>query len=250
LSILAPAGLLGLRASFAPDARAEWLWTELSTYALTYGYLLAYGVVVLAFLGYCVGRRHDELELSCTTDSLTGLPNRRLFVQRVQEEARRAVRYQVPVSLLLIDLDDFKHINDTHGHAVGDAVLRAVGECLRVTCRDTELAVRCGGDEFAVLAPETCAEDAFELARRVHAQLEKACAEPLGDAGLLSVSVSIGIADMRRAAHTTREALFEAADRALYVAKAAGKNRIVLAPMRGTPRRLQPSKRSRAASAG
>ncbi len=245
LSVLAPAGLFGLRASFAPDFGAAWLSTELSTHALTYGYLLAYGVIVLAFLGYCLGRRHDELELSCTTDPLTGLPNRRLFVQRVHEEARRAVRYRVPVSLLLLDLDDFKRVNDTRGHAAGDNVLRCVAECLRTTCRDTELAVRCGGDEFAVLAPETRAEDAYELARRIHVQLEKSCAEQLGDLSELPVSVSIGIADMQRAAEPTREALFEAADRALYVAKAAGKNRIVMAPVRGARRHLLPSKRSR-----
>jgi diguanylate cyclase (GGDEF)-like protein len=151
---------------------------------------------------------------------------------------------------LLVDLDDFKHVNDTHGHAAGDAVLRCVSACLRTTCRDTELAVRCGGDEFAVLAPETRAEDAFELARRIHAQLEKACREQLGELGIAPVSVSIGIADMARAAQPTREALFEAADRALYVAKAAGKNRIVLAPARSSTarRRLLPSNRPRASA--
>ena len=249
LSVLAPAGLLGLRASFATDASGTWLGTELAVYALTYGYVLAYGMLVLAFLGYCLGRRQDELEVTCTTDSLTGLPNRRLFVQRVQEEVRRAIRYRVPVSLLLVDLDNFKRINDTHGHAAGDAVLRCVGASLRATCRDTELAVRCGGDEFAVLAPETRAGDAFELARRIQAQLEDSCRQQLGDlGGGIVVSVSIGIADMERAAQSTREALFEAADRALYVAKAAGRNRTVLAPVRGTRRRLVPANGPRASA--
>jgi diguanylate cyclase (GGDEF)-like protein len=242
LGVLGPAGLAGMQASFGvgPFAGA-WSSTELATEVLTYGYVLAYSMIVLGVLGWHVGRRQDELEITSTTDPLTGLPNRRVFVRRAHEEAKRAARYNAPTSLLLIDLDELKTINDTHGHARGDAVLRAIGECLRTTCRETELAARCGGDEFAVLVPETRAESAIELAKRIQSQFSELWRargeEPA------QVSVSIGVADVERSAGASREALLEAADRALYVAKASGKNRVVLAPAQRRRRERIPSTR-------
>src|SRR4029078_8568358 len=108
----------------------------------------------------------DQLELSSATDPLTDLPNRRYFSSRLRQELFRASRYGVPVTLLLLDLDGLKQINDHYGHSAGDRALCAVADCLKRTCRATDVPVRCGGDEFAVLVPETFAEDALDLAKR------------------------------------------------------------------------------------
>jgi diguanylate cyclase (GGDEF)-like protein len=108
-----------------------------------------------------------NLNMMATTDELTGLSNRRVFESRLFEELKRAMRYKQPMALLLIDLDEFKLLNDTYGHKAGDMVLKAFGKLLRKECRISDFPARYGGDEFAVILPNTTKEDAVSLAKRL-----------------------------------------------------------------------------------
>jgi diguanylate cyclase (GGDEF)-like protein len=158
-----------------------------------------------------------------TTDSLTGLANRRSFDEELALEWRRCERIDGSLALILVDIDDFKQINDTHGHQVGDAVLRKVGEVLGGRVRQLDFAARYGGEEFAVLLPETEADGARKLAQRLRKDVAGARV-PLADGGDLGVTASFGLAaksEFKRA-----EEMIAAADQALYDAKRRGKNRV------------------------
>ena len=158
------------------------------------------------------------------TDALTGLANRRSFDDELALEWRRAERVGDSLALLLIDLDDFKSINDGHGHQAGDAVLRRVGAILDSGARQVDLAARYGGEEFALLAPETDLVGATKLAERLRVDLEAAAVE-LPNGSKVGVTASFGVAvkgGLERA-----EQLVASADEALYEAKRNGKNRVV-----------------------
>ena len=166
-----------------------------------------------------------ELEASATTDGLTQLANRRHLDRRLAEEVERAHRYDAPLSVLLFDVDHFKRVNDEHGHAAGDAVLRALGQHLRDSVRIMDLTARYGGEELVVLAPSTPADSARVLAERLRVGIA-ALAIETGDA-TLSVTVSIGVATLTPAQGGA--ALLAAADAALYEAKKSGRDRVVSA---------------------
>lgn len=158
------------------------------------------------------------------TDTLTGLCNRREFERRLREEVERSRRYGRPLSLLLLDVDHFKVINDTHGHLVGDEVLRAAAGRIRQVLRPIDQAARYGGEEFAMILPETEGAGACALAERIRAAI---AAQPFATGGAPSVdlTVSIGIATCPE--HADRDqALLAAADQALYAAKQTGRNRV------------------------
>ena len=160
------------------------------------------------------------------TDGLTGLANRRSFDDELALEWRRAERIDDSLALVLIDLDNFKSINDKRGHQGGDAVLRRVGTILDSGARQVDLAARYGGEEFAVLAPGTDLVGATKLADRLRADLEAATIE-LPDGGRVTVTASFGVAVKDELDRP--EQLVAAADEALYEAKRAGKNRVVAA---------------------
>lgn len=169
---------------------------------------------------------NEELELLANTDGLTGLTNRRRFMEVTGREVERADRYQRPVSLLLLDLDHFKRVNDTHGHAAGDDVLRGTADALRSVCRDLDVAGRLGGEELAVVLPETDAAGAMTLAERLRRQIGDAEYEA-PDGAPFQVTASIGVATVGPRARTA-EALLQRADEALYEAKDQGRNRVVV----------------------
>ena len=187
---------------------------------------IAVGAGLLALtIGRALGVRIDHLEAGCRLDALTGLENVAGFDACLHRELARCDRHGGKLSLLLIDVDRFKDINDRRGHAFGDRVLRVVAESLRSSCRRSDHAARIGGDEFALIAPEAGLEEARALAERVTAVLAARVRE---EAGVdTEVSLSIGIAE--RVMHG-RSDLRETADRALYDAKAAGRARISVAP--------------------
>lgn len=176
--------------------------------------------------------RNEELErlnlrlarLS-VTDELTGLPNHRSFRDALSREIKRALRDESPLALVLFDIDDFKALNDTHGHAVGDAILARVAAVMRDELREIDLLARYGGEEFALLAPGTNLPGAVAIAEKVRMAVSQATFSVLSLEGprTLQVSVSAGVAlfdgDERR--------LFNDADRALYGAKNAGKDCVV-----------------------
>lgn len=216
----APTGLLIVRELYAPRP----LTTELSSERLTYLYVLITTAIVLAFLGFVVGRQADRLATLSETDALTGLPNRRALRRHLAEEFRRSKRYRTPISLLLVDIDGLKPLNDTYGHAAGDQLIRTVADAIADELRESDFGARWGGDEFAVLAPNTSAPAAHASAERLVARVATQ-----RDPHLRSQhTVSIGVAtyDPREGRYADLDALVRAADDALYRAKAGGRNRV------------------------
>jgi two-component system cell cycle response regulator len=172
-------------------------------------------------------RLYEQAEKLATTDGLTGLTNRRAFNELLEQRLKEAARYERPLSLLLLDIDHFKKVNDTHGHPAGDAVLKGVAKLAQKAARDTDVAARYGGEELALILPETDARGALVIAERLRKLIE--AATHASEHGPLKVTVSIGVATTSKQAKAPAElpsALIEAADRALYRAKHAGRNRV------------------------
>jgi len=166
-------------------------------------------------------RLHGMVERQALVDGLTGLANRRAASDALHAEAARAARLETPLSVVLADIDAFKDVNDAHGHAVGDEVLRAFADVLRETLRESDLAGRWGGEEFLLLLPGADAEGAAQLADRVRLGLAQ---RSIPSVPGLHVSASFGVAE--HAGETNTEQLVAAADSALYRAKRAGKDRV------------------------
>ena len=238
---------------FLPLIYAALMFTPLAAAACGLGALASYAAVVLfehsggsdtdrsvVFLAVLLGgsvlsvaasinrthiERHERdlraiiTELA-TFDELTGCLVRRVFHERVEAEIDRAERYDLPLALVMIDIDGFKVINDTYGHVVGDAVLSRVGEVLRERIRTTDLVGRLGGDEFAVLLPSTDPQEAFHLAERMRSELSHATEVPL------TVSVGVGAPSSPRG--ISFEQLFDDADLALYSVKRGGRNAVAV----------------------
>ena len=219
LSIGAPTGLLVLRELYVPRP----VTAELMSDRLTYLYVLLASALVLAAVGFLLGRQADRLASLSQTDALTGLPNRRALSAHLREELHRGVRYRTPESLLQNDVDSLKQVNDTHGNAAGDSVIRTVAGAITHILRESDFGARWGGDEFGIVAPNTTAEAARTFAERLVDRTRKQ-----RDEHGHSSTVSVGIAtfDPNRTEHTDVESLADAADRALYAAKANGRNRI------------------------
>jgi diguanylate cyclase (GGDEF)-like protein len=165
-------------------------------------------------------RRLEEL---ATTDGLTGCYNKRHFNEQLKAKLSAAERFGRRLSLIIADIDHFKVVNDTYGHATGDVVIRELGAILARLKRETDIVARFGGEEFCLLCEETNADGAAQLAERVRQELERTSFET--ELGKLKVTCSLGVATYPEQARD-REALFEAADRALYKAKHAGRNRV------------------------
>lgn len=162
-----------------------------------------------------------------TTDSLTGVANRRHLVERAQLEFDRCRRHQLPLAVMMIDVDHFKGVNDRHGHPAGDAVLVEAARACRHTLRATDLLARYGGEEFLALLPLTDAEAAQRVAERVRAAIA-ALRVDNGGGTPLQVTVSVGLASLGSGTATVDE-LFSRADQALYAAKQKGRNRVEIA---------------------
>src|SRR5204863_5014205 len=178
-------------------------------------------------------RLHRLVERQASTDGLTELANRRQFEEALANEISRSERFGGMLALILADLDDFKQVNDRHGHQAGDDVLRTFADVLRDTVRDIDLAARYGGEEFAVLLPQTDLAGAERVAGRLRERMEARTVEAPGDESF-AVTSSFGVASFPEA--STPAALFAAADEALYRAKSAGKNCVVGAEAGGAVR--------------
>jgi len=168
-------------------------------------------------------RRYREARQMAETDALTGFFNQRYFHETLRREALRAQRYDRRLALLILDLDDFKAVNDRIGHLAGDAVLAQVAERLRNSIRSVDVGCRVGGDEFAVIMPESTGDDAAQLFQRMHDGVTTMSVPGGGQ-----VRISAGIAELRHG--ETAAGLFERADSALYTAKELGKDRVSVAP--------------------
>jgi diguanylate cyclase (GGDEF)-like protein len=169
----------------------------------------------------------EETQHAATTDPLTGIMNRRALLAALDIEQSRSERHGYPMSLLLLDVDHFKIINDQHGHAMGDQVLAALGRLLTAEVRKTDFVGRWGGEEFVVVLSGADESGARIGAERIRSAVERM--ELLDDKGnLVSVRVSIGVSCLE--VNDTAEVLIDRADRAMYQAKSSGRNRVVVAP--------------------
>lgn len=167
-------------------------------------------------------RQLEEQTELARIDGLTGCLNQRTFREALDAEVERARRFGHPLAFLLVDLDEFKLVNDNRGHLAGDAVLSTIGSILRESVRRIDVVGRLGGDEFGVALIESGPDRALDVARRIHRRCRNA-------AGVEGITVSIGVAHLERGASSSATSLFGAADGALYEAKHAGRDTIRVA---------------------
>lgn len=168
----------------------------------------------------------EKLRRLATTDSLTGANNRRYFTERGAEEFARSKRYETPTTMLTLDIDLFKRINDTYGHPVGDEVLKSLVTVCRATLRTTDVFARMGGEEFSALLPETDLEDARKTAERLRKAVE--ASRVMAEDEVIHYTISLGVSELREDDRSLED-LMQRADRALYAAKDAGRNRVEIA---------------------
>lgn len=171
-------------------------------------------------------RMAKAMERLAVTDSLTGANNRRFWMRRGREEFLRSQRYGSPLSMMMIDIDHFKKVNDTHGHQMGDEVLKELVRVCQGAMRQTDIFGRYGGEEFAVLLTNTNAENALRAAENLRAMLAEL--KVPADQGPLSVTVSIGVSGLASTDNSLDDLILRA-DQALYQAKESGRNRVALA---------------------
>lgn len=173
-------------------------------------------------------RQEIELDTLARTDALTQLPNRREIMELLQTEIERSERSRHPVAIMMLDIDHFKTINDTWGHAAGDRVLKAIADTARASLRRIDSCGRIGGEEFLVLLPETDRTEAAAAAERLRAAI---AGKPIeNDGQSVRVSVSIGVAIRHEEdSPASPDPFIQLADRALYMAKESGRNRVVMA---------------------
>ena len=177
--------------------------------------------LVLAHLLSSLRARLVEVSIQARTDPLTGLFNRRHLYERIEGELQRARRHDRPLTLISIDVDDFKTINDGYGHAAGDAVLCAISDVLRHSTREIDVAARTGGDEFVVLMIETDAAAAHEVAAKLQGALRRCM-----DESARSITFSFGVVTFEQPPATVDE-MFRLVDAQLYSAKHLGKDRVM-----------------------
>jgi diguanylate cyclase (GGDEF)-like protein len=220
-----PAGLL-LTTALAAGRVPTFAWAreEIARLPVTYAYLTLSTVAALAVFGYLFGRLFDRLLLLSNTDPLTGLLNRRCFGERVAEETRRNGRYGHALCVLCVDIDRLKEINDSFGHKAGDHALVAVCRILLNNTRAIDAVARMGGDEFAVLLPETSAGETWALSQRILTDVARYRYALTG-----RLAVSIGISQLCVTTDVESAGMLAAADTALYEAKAAGGGRAAIA---------------------
>ena len=175
-------------------------------------------------VGSRVVQYQQHLEYQTQVDSLTGLYNRRAFEKKINEEFERSKRYHNPLSVLILDIDNFKIINDTYGHHGGDAALVKISETFRERTRQSDFPSRYGGEEFILILPETDQESALQVAGKIHESI-RACSFGT-TARPFALTVSIGVSSTSARFYSEWRDLVDDADRALYVAKNSGKDRI------------------------
>jgi diguanylate cyclase (GGDEF)-like protein len=214
-------------------ARIYWQQADLSRYLFQVIFFLILITMVIILLIRMIlksneKQKNDYLRIlhdHAHTDELTGISNRRHFLNKAAQEIRRCGRSGQAISLLLLDLDFFKNINDQHGHAVGDIVLSEVSEAIEPTLRSFDIFARYGGEEFVILLPDTEQKEAFEVAERVRTKIESM--EIVAGRQSIRCTASLGVAELK--ADEPLELLISRADEALYQAKNAGRNRTITA---------------------
>ncbi|MCX5819403.1 MAG: GGDEF domain-containing protein [Deltaproteobacteria bacterium] len=194
------------------------------------------GAVLVLFVGTLALETATEIKQIATlqyeniTDHLIGIYNRRYLDRKIAEELPRVSRYGLPLSMLLLDIDHFKDVNDHHGHQVGDQTLKSLGQLLFKKVRDTDIIARYGGEEIAILALHTPVSDAGDLAERLRQAVETSIMVPADEdekRPAITITVSIGVTGYDQQV-TDYHVLIEQADKALYKAKQGGRNRVIV----------------------
>jgi diguanylate cyclase (GGDEF)-like protein len=194
------------------------------------------GAVLVLFVGTLALETANEikkvaaLQYENITDHLIGIYNRRYLDRKIAEEIPRVCRYGMPLSMLLLDIDHFKAVNDHYGHQIGDQTLKSLGQLLFKKVRDTDIIARYGGEEIAVLALQTSVSGAGDLAERLRQAVETSIMVPADEdekRPAITITVSIGVTGFDRQV-TDQHVLIEQADKALYKAKEGGRNRVIV----------------------
>jgi diguanylate cyclase (GGDEF)-like protein len=186
---------------------------------------LRYGREKLSDANKALVETNKELHQLSITDGLTGLLNRKHILELLDREISRSRRYGHPVSVLMLDIDHFKNVNDTYGHQTGDAVMRRLADCLCETVRENDLVGRYGGEEFLILLPDSNARNSAQTAQRIRKMVQDLEIETSNEN--VSVTVSIGVSSYPQYGQDAN-AVICAADAALYQAKSSGRNQVVL----------------------
>jgi diguanylate cyclase (GGDEF)-like protein len=182
-------------------------------------------------VGSRVVNYQQNLEYQTQTDPLTGLFNRRAFERKIAEEYERAKRYNHAVAVLLLDIDNFKHINDTYGHHGGDMALVKISAILREKTRRSDFPARYGGEEFVLILPETDQESALQVANKIHEEIRS---QMFGTSTTpFALTVSIGLSSTSTETYGDWRQMLEDADQAMYLAKNSGKDRVQVCMPRG-----------------
>jgi len=189
---------------------------------LLYVYMTITTAVVFTGLGCAIGRREQLITGLALTDSLTALYNKRYYKNRLEQEFERFRRQGISMSVVQIDLDHFKKINDNWGHQAGDEVLRNLGALLLANCRKNEVAARVGGEEMSVIVCDSSEDQAYQLAERLRKEIENA--RITWDGEMLKITASFGVACSNNSDGNAWE-VYRNADQALYRAKEEGRNR-------------------------
>ena len=199
-------------------AYVELSWKKIETSGGEFWYFIVYDVNKFK-------QEIENLELQATKDELTGINNRWRFFNKFDEEIKRAKRYEHDISLILMDIDYFKNINDTYGHPAGDCLLKTFASVVEPLLRESDVFGRLGGDEFAILMPEANINQAHQLASRIEKSIKEASFTVSDER--LNLSSSIGVAAMS-GNDITRKDLLERSDAALYKAKYNGRNQVIV----------------------
>ena len=200
---------------------------KVSTQALSDGDLLRFGVAICKFLSgdNIEAAYHEEIYRLSIMDGLTDVHNKRYFLEFLERELAGSTRQKTPLSLVMVDIDHFKKINDTHGHLAGDAALKQLCQRLKPRIRDTDLLARYGGEEFAVVLPATAKQGALEFAEVLRALVESA---PFTyESTVIPATISLGVAEIDVTNPGKPDELIKRADANLYEAKRSGRNRSV-----------------------
>ncbi len=192
-----------------------------------YGYVFLITVTAFSILGAMVGSREDQLEKLALRDHLTGLFNSRYLWARMDEQWATGKRDNSECSLILFDLDFFKRVNDEYGHPVGDELLQHIGKILQSAGRGSDVVARIGGEEFVFFLPNTTATAAGAIAERIRDAISQTTLKSNNN-HLVTITISAGVASTSDYAGTIPKSLYAQADKALYLAKKQGRNKVVV----------------------
>lgn len=241
LALGAPAGWMFLRIISTQHAQLRsWIRIEISESSSLYVYITIGCMLAFTLFGYFLGRRSDDISdnseavrntldqvnLLAITDSLTGLYNARYLHDHLNLEFESAKRYGTPLTCLMLDIDDFKKVNDVYGHPCGDAILSKLATILRDCIRRVDILGRLGGEEFLIVMPHASSKTAAMIAERIRGAVEQHmfCA----DKAEFPITISVGVACYPALQISDKSTFLKAVDDALYQAKRAGKNRTVI----------------------